>query len=1026
MRRIVGWMVHNPVAANLLMLLLLLGGLYAAVQVQKEVYPPFELDVVSVGVAYPGASPEEVEQGILMPVEAAVQGIQGIDQLTSTAREGSGSISLELVVGADRQRVFQDVDQAVSRIRTFPDQAERPEVSLAARQRSVMEVGLYGPVDVWTLRRLGRRLSDQLRAHPAISQVELGRVPDFVTHVEVPADRLRAHGLTLEDVAEAIGRSSQDVPAGAIEASDGEVMVRLRARRLWAAELAEVPVVSAASGAAVTLGQLATITDGFEEVSFHSRFNGENSIEVQVYRVGEQSPLEVSAAVDEVMASFAPSLPPGVEWRVDSNAAEEFRARLALLLDNGWTGLLIVLVILSLFLELRLAFWIMSGMAVSFVGGVLFLPMLGVSINMVSMFAFLVVIGIVVDDAIVVGENIFARREAGEDPAVAAVEGTADIAMPVVFSVLTTVVAFVPVLLLPGQTGLYWWPLPVVVITVLLLSLVEALLILPAHLSHAPPKRTALERRMAGVQARVSAGLKRLVHGVYDPVLRWSMRERYLTLLGALCLLVLSGVYATSAHMGIIMMPEEAANEIEAGIRLPVGTTRPQAARVALDLTDRTLSLFETTALAEAAEGVKTNVRGEGFIDVEIVMRPPDQRELTAADVIQIWRRELKDVPGVNQIKFEAERGPGGHRSDIAVELSHDDMDTLAAVTGRLVAELERVEEARDVGDSYRPGKTQLDIRLLPVGLALGFDPQDLGRQVRAAFFGTVAMRQLRGTDEVEVRVELPEVEREDLRTLNSLVVRAPSGAEVPLKDVAEVVPTTALTSIDRRAGRRVVSVDLDAEPKRAVGQIMELIDEELLPALRADHPGLTWTFQGSQAEMRDSTQSLYGNLALALLAIYALLAVAFRSYAQPLIVMSAIPFGAVGAVLGHMALGTELSLVSFMGMVALSGVVVNDSLIIVEKANRLRAELPLVDAVREAGLQRFRPILLTTLTTFGGLAPIIAERSNQSRQLIPMAISLGCGIVFATAIVLVIVPCLYLALEDARGWLGRRGEAGA
>ena len=1019
MRRAIAWMVDNPVAANLLMILLLVGGGLTAWRMQKEVDPPYELDVVTVSVSYPGATPAEVEQGILMPVEEAVQGIQGIAELTSTAREGSASVTLELVVGSDRMRVFGDVEQAVSRIQTFPDQAEQPEVQLAARQRSVMEVGLYGPVDVWTLRNLGNRLSDQLRAHPGITQVELGRVPDFVTHVEIPADTLRAHGLTLTEVADIIGRSSQDIPAGAIEATGGEVMVRLRSRRLWAEELAGIELVSSTSGAPVTLGDVATITDGFEEVSFHSQFNGQNSIEVQVYRVGDQSPLEVASAVEEVMEDFAPSLPPGVEMRVDSNAAADFQARLSLLVDNGWMGMLIVLVILALFLDLRLAFWVMSGMGVSFIGGLLFLPAQDVSINMISMFAFLVVLGIVVDDAIVVGENIFERRQAGQSLREAAIGGTADIALPVIFSTLTTVVAFLPVLMLPGSTGLYWRPLPLVVVTVLLVSLVEALLILPAHLSHAPKRRFAIERRADQLQARVRALLQRFVERVYDPVLQLCLRHRGLTLAAAVSLLTLSGVYATSAHMGTVMMPEVAADEIEAGIRLPVGTTRPQAAAVAERLTRETLGLMESAGLNEAAEGVKTNVRGENFIDVEIVMKPPDERELSAGEVIAIWRDAIGELPGVDQISFEAERGPGGMRSDISVDLSHDDMEVLAAAAQRFKEQLETVQYTRDVSDSYRPGKAQIDLVLTPQGRALGLDPRAVGQQVRAAFFGAVAMRQLRGTDEVEVRVELPADEREELQSLERYVLRTDSGLEVPLLDVVDVERTSSLTSIDRRAGRRVVTVSLDAEPKRAVGQIMGVIDQELLPALRADYPGLTWTFEGSQAEMRESTSSLYVNLALALAVVYGLLAVVFRSYLQPLIIMSAIPFGAVGAVLGHMLLGYELSLVSFMGMVALAGVVVNDSLIMVDYANELRAEMSPAEAIRQAGLRRFRPILLTTLTTFGGLTPIIAEDSNQARQLIPMAISLGCGIVFATAIVLVLVPCLYMLLEDAKRRLG-------
>jgi len=686
--RVIAWMVRNPVAANLLMIVLLVGGLYGAMTVQKEVEPPYELDVVQVRVSYPGASPEEVESGILMPVEEAVLGITGIDELTSTAREGSGTVTLELVGGSDRMRVFQDVDQAVSRVRTFPDQAEEPEVQLVARQRSVMEVGLYGEVDVWTLRTLGERLRDQLRSHPDITQVEMGRVPDYVTHVEIRRDRLRAHGLTLRDVAQRVEASSRDIPAGAVEASNGEVMVRVRARKQWAHELASIPIVtSATTGSTVTLGDIATIDDSFEEVSFHSQFDATPSIEVQVYRVGDQSPLTIADAVEEVMADVEPGLPPGVRMRVDSNAAADFDERLGLLIENGLMGMVIVLVILAAFLELRLAFWIMCGMAVSFVGGLLFLPWVGVSVNMISMFAFLVVLGIVVDDAIVVGENVHELREQGVEGTEAAIRGTQDIAVPVVFSVLSTVVAFVPVMLLPGTTGMYWWPLPIVVITVLMLSLVEALVILPSHLAHIGTQGRPW-RVVAGVQRVVTSLTRGFVDTVYSPVLRVCLRFRYVTLWAAVGLLVVTGAYSTSAHMGMIMMPEVAADEIEAGVRLPVGVTRPQAARVAERLTAETMALFDSAGLREAAEGVKTNVRGENFIDVEIVMKPPTEREMSAADVIRVWRDTLADLPGVDRITFEAERGPGGHRNDIAVDLSHPDMDVLAKASRAFVAEM--------------------------------------------------------------------------------------------------------------------------------------------------------------------------------------------------------------------------------------------------------------------------------------------------------------------------------------------------
>ncbi len=932
------------------------------------------------------------------------------------------------MAGSDRMRVYQDVDQAVSRIRTFPLDAEEPEVRLQARQREVMEVGIYGPADVWTLRQLGERLRDQLWAHPDITQVEMNRVPAYVTHVEVPLARLRAHDLSLQDLADRIARSSQDIPAGAIEATGGEVMIRLRSRRQWAEELAQIPIVtSPETGATLSLGDIATVTDGFEEVGFHSQFNATPSIEVEIYRVGTQSPLTVAAAVEEVMADFAPSLPEGLELRVDGNAAADFSERMWLLLENGVIGLLIVFGILALFLELRLAFWVMTGMAISFVGGVLFLPAAGVSINMVSLFAFLVALGIVVDDAIVVGENVFERRERGMAPVQAAIEGARDIAGPVTFSVLSTVVAFIPVLFLPGTTGKYWWPLPVVVIAVLLVSLVEALFILPAHLAHLSTRtRRGLLRVVERVQQRVARGLRQGIERLYGPLLGWTLRQRYLTLTAGVALLALTGAYSTSAHMGMILMPEVAADEIEAGVRLPVGTTRAQAAAVAERLTRATLDLFEREGLDAVAEGVKTNVRGENFIDVEIVMKPPTERDMSAAEVIRLWRDEIGELQGVDQITFEAERGPGGYRDDIAIDLSHDDMDTLARISRAFVEEMEAFEATQDVSDSYRAGKEQLDLSLRPEGRLLGLDPAALGREVRAAFFGALALRQLRGTDEVEIRVELPEAEREELQTLREMVIQGPGGTDIPLLDVAMVTPTTAFTSLDRRAGRRVITVSMDVEPKRALGQVLDAINEEVLPRLRADHPELTWSFQGSNAEMRESTSSLYGTFGLAMAVVYALLAVAFRSYIQPLIVMVAIPFGTVGAVLGHMLLGYDLSLISLMGMVALSGVVVNDSLIMVDQANRLATDRSPLDAIHQAGVRRFRPILLTTLTTFGGLTPIILERSSQARQLIPMAISLGFGIVFATAIILVIVPCLYMVVEDVTGmWHRVRGTGG-
>ncbi len=1012
----IAWMVRHSIASNLLMFILIGGGLWTAVNMQKEVFPQFQLDQVEVSVVYPGAAPAEVEQGILLPIEEAVRGIQGIREMTSQAREGSGSVTIELVSGTDRMKTFQDIDQAVNRIRTFPDDIESPEVELLAEIREVMEIGLYGNVDIWMLRKLGERLRDELLNHPSITQVELNNVPDYMTHIEIPRSRLREHGLTLGQVADIVEESSRDIPAGSVETSNGEILLRLKERKQQADEFGRVAVLPSQMGTPVVLADLAEIRDGFEEDRFHSQFNRMPSVEIGVYRVGSQSPLEISEAVLGILHDFEATLPEGIEWRIDSSSADDFRERLSLLIENGVLAILIVLAILSVFLEFRLAFWVMMGMTISFVGGLLFLPIIGVSINMISMFAFLVVLGIVVDDAIVVGENIYEYRQQGLAPRAAAIAGARDIAWPVTFSILTTIVAFLPLMFMPGTTGKFWWPLPAVVITVLAISLFEALFILPSHVAHVPRKRgNPVTRGIHAAQRSFARFFESLVDRHYRRFLRLCLRFRYITLSVALSLLAVITAYGMSDHMGMIMMPEVSADEIEAGIRLPVGTTIAQSGAVAREVTEATHRMYEEQNLHRVAEGIKTNVRGKTFIDVEIVMKPPSERDMTAADVIELWRDEIGDIEGVDQITFEAESGPGGWRDDISVDLSHTEISVLEKASQAFSESVAAFAATRDVNDNYEAGKSQFDLLLRPEARNLGLTAEDVGQQVRDAFFGALSMRQLRGTNEIEIRVKLPRAEREDVFHLEDLVILTPDGTEVPLLDVVELRRGEAFTRISRRDGRRIVTVGMNVEPKSAINRVLASIENEVLPQMQSEFPGLTWTFQGSQAEMRESTRTLWGGFALAMAIIYALLAIAFGSYVQPLIVLAAIPFGIVGAVIGHILLGFDLSLISLMGVIALSGVVVNDSLIMLDFANKRRREMGVFEAIENAGVRRFRPILLTTLTTFGGLTPIILETSRQATYLIPMAISLGFGIVFATAIILVIVPCLYLALEDLR-----------
>lgn len=1011
----IAFMARNRIITNLLMIVLIGGGIWTMLNIQKEVFPQFQLDFVEVTVTYPGASPTEVEQGIVLPVEGAISGLQGIKEIISSANEGSGEILIELVPGTNRMKALQDIDQAVSRIQTFPDDIEQPQVRLQDQVRDVMQIGLYGEVDVWTLRILAERLRNILLSNDQITQVEIGNVPDFVTHVEIPEHRLREYDLTLGEVADIIRESSEDVPAGAIETQAGEIRLRLEERKLWAEEFANIDIISSQSGATVKLGDIAEIRDGFEESGFHGQFNQQNTVDLEIFRIGDQSPLDIESRVKEILTDFEGSLPPGVNVRIDTNRAEDFRERLSLLTGNGMQAIVIVMVILGLFLEYRLAFWVMMGMVISFVGAMMFLPVVDISINMISMFGFLIVLGIVVDDAIVVGENIYEYRQQGYSYMDAAILGTKDVAKPVVLSVLTTIIAFVPLLFIPGETGKYWWPLPVVVIVMLSVSLFEALYILPSHVTRKPKgKSNKTVQRLERGQRYIADGFTRFVNRIYEPFLDRCLRNRYITLSASLAILITIGAFAWSDHMGMVLMPEVAADEIEAAVRLPVGTTTEKAAKVAEEITNSTQRMFEEHNLYAVAEGIKTNVRGKDFVDVEIVMKPPDERDMTAKQMIDLWRENIGDIQGVDQITFEAERGPGGARPDISIDLSHPDINVLERASLAFVERMGTFSEVRDINDSYNMGKVQLGFELLPEGRNLGLTPTDVGQQVRDAFYGALAMRQLRGINEIEVRVKLPLEERRDLHNLEDFIIRAPDGTAVPLVNVVKITEGQTFTNINRRDGRRVVNVSMDVEPPSAQTRVLETLSAEVLPQLRADFPGITWSYEGSQAEMRESTAALWSGFIIAMLLMYALLAGALNNYILPLIVMLAIPFGIVGAVIGHLLLGYDLSLVSLMGVIALSGVVVNDSVIMIDYVLKHRGDRSAFEAIREAGIRRFRPIILTTLTTFGGLTPIILETSSQAYQLIPMAISLGFGIVFATAIILVIVPCLYLIMDDA------------
>jgi len=1013
-------MVHNRVTPNLLMAFLLIGGLFMSTRIKQEVFPDFQLDVVRVSVPYPGASPEEVEQGIILVIEENVRAIDGVDEVRATASEGRGTVNVELLEGADSQKVYQDIKQAVDRIVTFPEDAERPEVSLEMRRREVLDLLIYGDVSEWSLRNLAEEVRDRLLQDPRITQVDLDGARNYEVHIEVPQETLRAHGLTLSQIAARVRATSVEVPGGGLKTQGGEILVRFKERREWAQEFARIPIITMADGTVLRLGDIATVRDGFEDVDREVTYNGQRAVTLEVYRIGGETPIGISTATHEAMEDIGRALPQGIHYSINNDRSEIYQQRLHLLLKNAFVGLSLVLLLLGLFLEFKLAFWVTLGIPTSFLGALLFLPGMDVTINMISMFAFIVALGIVVDDAIVAGENIYEYRLRGMSNLQAAIEGARDVATPVAFSILTNIVAFIPLYFIPGIFGKIWKVIPVVVITTFLISWVESVFVLPSHLAHTRSRpRSGFTARLHHLQQTFSASFLRFVDRVYGPFVRACVSHRALTLAVALAVLAVVAGYARSGRMGFILMPRVESDSASVTAILPYGS--PMARSVAVR--DRLMVAAEAIAQAHGKDQLVKGVRArinDNEVEVVVYLTPPEMRPLQTAQFARLWRERSGQLPGLQSLQFSAERGGPGGGPALTVELSHRDIEVLDQASAALATRLEEFPNVKDVDDGYNPGKQQFDFKLRPEGRSLGLTSQEVARQIRSAFYGAEALRQQRGRNEVKVMVRLPEAERRREFNIENLLIRTPAGTDVPLMQIADLQRGRAYTSITRRDGRRTVNVTADVEPIEETTQVQATLNESILPRLARDYPGLSYGYEGRQADIADSMRSLYGGLVLALLAIYFLLAVPFRSYTQPFIVMVSIPFGVVGAVIGHAIMGYSLSVMSMMGIIALSGVVVNDSLVLINYANQLRNQgMSLTDAVCNAGIRRFRPILLTTLTTFGGLAPMIFETSRQARFMIPMAISLGYGILFATFISLLIVPCLYLVVEDVKKLLG-------
>ena len=1023
------WMAGHSVSANLLMLVLLLGGLMMGFRIKKEVFPDFDLDRIDISVAYPGASPEEVERGIVLAIEEAVQDIKGIKEITAKASEGTGKVTVEVLEGEDAQQVAQDVKNEVDRISSMPEDAEEPRVTVTKRKRYVVSLALFGDQSEWVLREMAEIVRDRLLQDPEIAQVDLSGIRDYEISIEIPQSQLRAYNLTLSSVAQTLRQAAIDMPGGAIKTAAGDVLIRVQERRDYADEFAQIPIITANDGTQVLLEEIAVIRDGFEETDSYATFNGKRAVKLDIYRISGQTPISVSSAVHSKLSEIKEILPKGLSIEARNDRSEIYRQRLDLMLRNGFIGLGLVFILLAVFLEARLAFWVSLGIPISFLGSLLVLPNVGVSINMVSMFAFIVTLGIVVDDAIVVGENVYYNRQSGLGWFEAAVQGAKEIAMPVTFSVLTNMVTFMPMFFVPGFMGKVFSQIPVVVICVFSISLIESLLILPAHLGHRRTlKSGGFFSNLVHRQQRFSLFFSRVVQTVYGPFLDKALRYRYLTISIGLAILLVAVGFVKSGRMGFELFPKVESDYAKVTAVLPYGTAFQKVEEFHAILVQAAQEVVGKNGGDQLSEGIDSWL-GTNSTNVRIYLTPPEKRPISTTRLTQLWREKVGSLAGLESLKFESDAGGPGRGAALAVELSHRDIGVLELASAEVAAALAYYPEAVDVDDGFSPGKQQIDFKIRPEGQSLGLQSRGVAIQVRNAYYGAEVLRQQRGRNEVKVMVRLPKAERVTEHSLEEMILRTPDGREVPLREAVTFSRGRAYTAIDRREGRRVVTVSADARPRSKAGQILSGLKKEILPAMQQKYNGLTYSFEGRQADRRESMQALAKGMGIAMIVIFAMLAVPFNSYIQPAIIMVAIPFGIVGAIIGHLIMGYSLSVISMFGVVALSGVVVNDSLVLVDFANRRRLSgMPPFQAVHEAAIHRFRPIMLTTLTTFGGLAPMIFETSRQARFLIPMAISLGYGILFATGITLILVPSFYLVIEDLKRLVAnlfRRSPAG-
>lgn len=1028
MKEPIAWFTRNSIAANLLMIAVVVVGLLVARSIRQEIYPTFTLDVVEIDMDYRGASPAEVEHSIIQPIESELRGMDLVRTVKSIAREGRAFVSAELVPGTDRNRGLQEITAAVQRISLFPDEAEAPEVSLdMGRRRGVMYLSVYGDLDQQGLVKFARQMQESLMAEPDISVVELRGVRRPEIHVEISRERLRSLGLRLEDVARAVDASALDVPAGTIRTASGNIVLKTTERRALAKEFAGIEVISRRDGSRVQLKDIAEVKDDFEETEEENYFDGRRSVSLSVYSTESQSPIKVAAAVRRFIEREKPHLPPSVGLTVSYDRSQSYRERVEMLLFNGGLGLLLVMLALGFFLELRVAFWTAVGIPVSILGSLFLLPLMDASINMISLFGFIVTLGIVVDDAVVVGEDIFHKTAEGMNRTDAAIAGARAMSVPVMFAVATNIIAFLPLLFVPGETGRFFYVLPAVVIAVFTVSLIECLFILPAHLAQGREKGRGLMARFERWQTALRIRIDNAIDRGYRPILHAAVRHRWLTVGVFVGTLALTLGYIFSGRVAFAFRPSIETPFVQAEIEMPTGTPVARTREVAFIIEAAARRALEENGEKDILLGISTEVADGAPNNAEVSVRLVAQggRRISSEKFANLWREHIPEIPDLESLFFDYLFGPGGS-AEIDIQVAHPELGVLRTIAGETADAIGKYPGVADVRKGFGREMPQFNFEITPAGRALGITARELGQQIRHAVVGAEALRQPRDRDELRVMVQYPKAERHSRASLESMMIRVPDGGEIPLKQAAKIISASAPTRIERLDGSRVLNVTANVIPGITTGnRVLAAFSQKEMAEIAQRYPGARFIFEGEQREQSEAMTNLSWGLLAALFAVYAIMASLLRSHSQAVIILLMIPWSLAGAVMGHVLMGYNLSVFSIFGMIALCGMVVNGAFVMSVTRNDLvtAGEAP-TRAILLAAQRRFRPILLTALTTFFGLAPMMFETSIQAQFLVPMAIALGMGTIVSAVVVMTLIPAAMTIAENTASRLGHRVQS--